>query len=63
MSDPSKFDVNEVGSQPECDSAKPTEIPNPADLDRSERLRDEVHGVTTERAILPRLEDEGQSGG
>ena len=33
------------------------------DLDRSERLRDEIKGVTTEHAFPPRLEDEGQSGG
>ena len=63
MSDPSKFDINQLSSQPECDSAKPSEIPNPADLDRSARMRDEVRGVTTEHAIPPRLEDEGQSGG
>lgn len=34
-----------------------------ANLDRSERLRDELKGVTTEHALPPRLEDEGQSGG
>ena len=33
------------------------------DLDRSERLRDQIQGVTTEHASPPRLEDEGQSGG
>jgi hypothetical protein len=62
MSHAPKFD-NDLSSQREGDSGKPTEIPNPADLTRSERLRDEVRGVTTEHAIPPRLEDEGQSGG
>ena len=63
MSSSSNSDVNELCSQSELQPAKQADLPNPADLDRSERLRDELRGVTTEHAIPPRLEDEGQSGG
>jgi hypothetical protein len=45
------------------DSETRTVFPKPEDLDRSERLRDEIQGVTSEHALPPRLEDEGQSGG
>ena len=37
--------------------------PAPIDPNDSDLLRDEVKGQTTEHAIPPRLEDEGQSGG
>lgn len=33
------------------------------DPNNSELLRDELKGETTEHAMPPRLEDEGQSGG
>lgn len=52
-------DPDQVGSDP-VNGVEPVA---PNDLDRSQRLRDEIKGVTTEHAFPPRLEDEGQSGG
>jgi hypothetical protein len=61
MSDAAQQKTSERGSPGDPESG--TVQPKPEDLDRSERLRDEVKGVTTEHAFPPRLEDEGQSGG
>ena len=41
----------------------PVESAKSEDLDRSQRLRDQIRGETTEHALPSRLEDEGQSGG
>jgi hypothetical protein len=35
----------------------------PLDPNNSDLLRDELKGETTEHAMPPRMEDEGQSGG
>ena len=43
--------------------AKYPEGQEPIDPNDSNRLPDQIKGQTTEHAIPPRLEDEGQSGG
>jgi hypothetical protein len=61
MSDVSEPETSEPFSPGDSDIT--TVLPKPEDLDRSDRLRDDIQGVTTEHAFPPRLEDEGQSGG
>jgi len=44
-------------------SARPDNLDLSSEPNDSNSLRDQLRGETTEHAVPPRLEDEGQSGG